>query len=80
MEIAMVADKYVASGFRLVGVDTIEAEDDNSAAKKVEELVSQGTYKIILITEKVAVKLKPLREDMLKTRRFYPIFVVVPDF
>ena len=80
MEIVMVGDKYLASGFRLVGVETITVEDDEQAAKQVERLVSEGAYKIILITEKVAMKLKPLREDMLRTKRFYPVFVIVPDF
>jgi vacuolar-type H+-ATPase subunit F/Vma7 len=80
MEIVMIGDKYLVSGFRLIGIDTIEADDDASAMRKVEQLVSEGTRKVIIITERVAVKLKPLREDMLRTRRLYPIFVIVPDW
>jgi len=76
----MIGDKYLVSGFRLIGVDTIEVASDDLAAKKVEELVFEGKCKIIFVTEKVAVKLKTLREDLIKTRRFYPVFVIVPDF
>jgi len=79
MEIVIVGNKYLTSCFRLAGVDTVEAADEEVAAKKVEDLTTQGTHKIILITEKTAVRLKSLREDMLKTRRFYPIFVIIPD-
>ncbi|HKZ94165.1 MAG TPA: V-type ATP synthase subunit F [Candidatus Bathyarchaeia archaeon] len=42
MDMVMVGDKYLLSGFRLIGVETIEA-DDEAAAKKVEELVYEGT-------------------------------------
>ena len=76
----MVGDKYLSSGFRLAGVETVTAENDDQAAKQVEKLMSEGTYKIIILTEKVAMKLKSLREDMLRTKRFYPVFVIVPDF
>lgn len=80
MDMVMVGDKYLLSGFRLIGVETVEAVDDEAAAKKVEELAYEGKVKIVIITEKVSVKLKMLRDDMLKTRRFYPIFVIIPDF
>jgi vacuolar-type H+-ATPase subunit F/Vma7 len=79
MEIVMVGDRYLASGIRLTGVDTIEATNDEDAAKKVGELVLEGTYKVILITERVSLKLKKLRDDLLKARRFYPVFVIIPD-
>lgn len=79
MEMVMVGDKYLASGFRLIGIETIEAATDDVAAKKVQELVNEGACKIILITEKVALKLKNLRENLIKTRRFYPVFVIIPD-
>jgi vacuolar-type H+-ATPase subunit F/Vma7 len=80
MEMVMVGDRYLASGFRLIGIDTMEVANDDQAAKKVEELVSEGKCKIIFITEKVALRLKALREGLLKARRFYPVFVVIPDF
>lgn len=79
METVIVGNKYLTSCFRLAGVDTIEAADEEEAARKTEDLILQGTYNMIFITEKVALRLKDLREDLLKTRRFYPIFVIIPD-
>jgi len=79
IEMVMIGDKYLASGFRLIGIGTIEVANDDLAAKKVEELVFEGTCKIIFITEKVALKLKTLRENLIKTKRYYPVFVIIPD-
>ncbi len=76
----MVGDKYLATAYRLAGVETLQVESDESAAEKVEELVSQRDYGIIIITERVALKVKALRESLLKARKFYPMFVIVPDF
>jgi vacuolar-type H+-ATPase subunit F/Vma7 len=80
MEMVMVGDKYLATAFRLAGVETLETNNDDSAAKKVEEIVSRGDYKIVIITERVALKVKALRESLLKTRKPYPMFLIVPDF
>lgn len=80
MGMVMVGDKYLTMGFRLAGVETLEATDEDNAAKKVEEIVSKGNYRIIIISEKVALKVKALREILLKTKKPYPMFVIVPDF
>lgn len=79
MDMVMIGDKYLAGGYRLIGIETIEVPNDDVAAKKVQELVFEGKFKIIFITEKVAVKLKNFREDLIKTRRSYPVFVIIPD-
>lgn len=79
MDMVMIGDKYLAGGFRLIGINTIEVPNDDVAAKKVKDLVFEGKLKIVFITEKVALKLKDLREDLIKTRKFYPVFVIIPD-
>lgn len=79
MDMVMIGDKYLAGGFRLIGINTIEVPNDDLAAKKVQELVFEGNLRIVFITEKVALKLKDFREDLIKTRRFYPVFVIIPD-
>jgi len=79
VDMVIVGDKYLVSGFRLVGIETIEVANDDLAAKKVESLVLEGKCKILFITEKVALKLKSLREDLIKTKRYYPVFVIIPD-
>jgi vacuolar-type H+-ATPase subunit F/Vma7 len=80
MEIVMVGHKHLASGFRLIGIETDEVVDDDAAAKKVESVVLEGKYKIIIINEKVALKTKALRDDLLTAKKPYPVFLIVPDF
>jgi vacuolar-type H+-ATPase subunit F/Vma7 len=80
MDIAIVGDKYLATVFRLIGIETVEAENENAAATKVEQLVEKGGCKVLFLSERVALRLKELRERFLKERRFYPVFVIIPDF
>jgi vacuolar-type H+-ATPase subunit F/Vma7 len=80
MEMVMVGDKYLASGFRLIGIEASEAADDDAAAKKVEDIVSEGKYEIVIISERVALKTKTLRERLLVAKKPYPIFLIIPDF
>ena len=80
MEMVMVGDKYLASGFRLIGIETNEVSDDDDAAKKVENIVLEGKYEIVIISERVALKAKALRDGLLASKKPYPVFLVVPDF
>jgi vacuolar-type H+-ATPase subunit F/Vma7 len=80
MDIVMVGDRYLTSLFRMVGIDVVEAEDEDSAVAKVQKIVDEESPKILFITEKVALRLKELREELLKEKRFYPVFVIIPDF
>jgi vacuolar-type H+-ATPase subunit F/Vma7 len=80
MEMVMIGNRYLASGFRLIGIETDEVTDDDAAAKEVESFVSEGKYKILMINERVALKTKALRDDLLTARKPYPIFLIIPDF
>jgi vacuolar-type H+-ATPase subunit F/Vma7 len=80
MEMVMVGDKYLASGFRLIGVESDEVTDEDAAARRVEDLVSEGKYEIVIISERVALKIKALRERLLITKKPYPVFLIIPDF
>lgn len=80
MEIVMVGDKYLASGFRLIGIESNEVADDDAAARKVEDFVSEGKYEIVIITERVALKIKTLRDSLLAAKKPYPVFLIIPDF
>ena len=76
----MIGDKYLVSGFRLIGIDTVDAADDEAAVEKVEAAVSEGKHEIIIITERVASRVRALREGLIKAKRPYPLFVIVPVF
>jgi vacuolar-type H+-ATPase subunit F/Vma7 len=80
MEMAMVGDKYLASGFRLIGMETFEVADGDAAAKKVEDIVSERKYEIVVISERVALKTKTLRDRLLMSKEPYPVFLIIPDF
>jgi vacuolar-type H+-ATPase subunit F/Vma7 len=80
MEMVMVGDKYLASGFRLIGIETNEVTDDEAAAKKVEDIVLEGKCEIVIISERVALKIKTLRDSLLVAKKPYPIFLIIPDF
>ncbi len=80
MDIAIIGDKYLSSVFRLAGIEALEVEDEDSAVEKAEEVVEEGKYKILILTEKTAKRLSELREKLLVQKRFYPIFVIIPDF
>jgi len=75
----MVGDRDLTSLFRMVGIDVVEAEDEDSAVAKVQKLVDEGSPKILFITERVALRLKELREKLLKEKRLYPVFAIIPD-
>ena len=70
----------MTSIFRLAGADAIMAANDDFAAEQVKQIISKDDYKVIIVTEKVSSKLRETRDALLKERRAYPIFVVVPDF
>jgi vacuolar-type H+-ATPase subunit F/Vma7 len=80
MEMIMVGDKYLASGFRLIGIETNEVTDDDTAAKKVDDIVSEGKYQIVIISERVALKIRTLRDDLLSAKKPHPVFLIIPDF
>jgi len=80
MEMVMVGDKYLASGFRLIGIESNEVADDDAAARKVEDIVSEGKYEIVIISERVAAKIRTLRDSLLAAKKPYPIFLIIPDF
>ena len=73
-------DRYLTTLFRMVGIDAIEVEDPDSAFAKVKQVVEAGDYKVLLITERVASELRVLREALVKERKSYPVFLVIPDF
>ncbi len=64
----------------MAGIEALEVEDEDSAVEKAEEVVEEGKYKILILTEKTAKRLSELRERLLVQKRFYPIFVIIPDF
>ncbi len=80
MNLAIVADRNLIDLFRFAGAESILAETDDEAENRVKQLVHGGDCKIIIVTEKVSARFQEIREQLLKDRASYPIFLVIPDF
>jgi vacuolar-type H+-ATPase subunit F/Vma7 len=76
----MVGEKYLAVGFRLAGVRTIPTDSDDETIERLTELIKDQKIGMIIITERMAMKLQTFRERLYKTEKSPPIFIIVPDF
>ncbi len=79
MRIGVVGDSTTVRGFRLAGVkDAYEVEEAGRAAEVLRELLKDENVGLIIITEKIANK---IREDVerLARERLIPIIVEIPD-
>jgi vacuolar-type H+-ATPase subunit F/Vma7 len=78
--IAILADKYLATGFRLAGVAAFPVQDSKEASAILEKMVAEDKYDVIIMTEKLSVALKKERDMILARRKGRPVIAVVPDF
>lgn len=78
--VAIVADKYLATGFRLAGVATFPVRNAEEAAATIERIVVEDKYDIIIMTEKLSTALKKQREAILARGKGRPVIAVIPDF
>lgn len=77
--VAIIADNYLAFGFRLAGVIAFPVRDAQEAAKTLETLVAEDSYDVIIITENLSIALKKQREALLARARQRPVIAVIPD-
>ena len=47
---------------------------------KLGEIVDSGSYKVIVLPESIAVKASKIREKVIKSGKYYPVFVIIPGF
>ncbi len=50
-KMAVLTDSETATGFRLAGVEVIEAKDASEARANLERLITEGTYGLIAVDE-----------------------------
>ena len=79
MSVAVIADKYLATGFRLAGVDAFPVKDGEEAKKKLEEIIAEKKYKVVLIPERFAPSLREERMRLLESEEIYPVIALIPD-
>jgi vacuolar-type H+-ATPase subunit F/Vma7 len=78
--IAVIADKYLALGFRMAGVISFPVRNSQEAGRVLEKIAAEGKYPVIIITEKLATALRTQREAIWARERQRPVIAVVPDF
>ena len=78
--IAIIAEKYLATGFSLAGVAAFPVSDAQEAASEFERIVSEDKFDVIIITERLSEALKVQREAIVARGKARPVIAVVPDF
>jgi vacuolar-type H+-ATPase subunit F/Vma7 len=77
--VAIIADKYLAFGFRMAGVIAFPVRDAQQAGKTLERIVAEDKYDVIIITENLSIALRRQREAILARERQRPVIAVIPD-
>jgi vacuolar-type H+-ATPase subunit F/Vma7 len=78
--VAIIADKYLALGFRMAGVTAFPVRDAGEAATALDRILEEDKYNVIIITENLSSALKKQREALLTRERERPVIAVIPDF
>jgi vacuolar-type H+-ATPase subunit F/Vma7 len=78
--IAIIAEKYLATGFMLAGVAAFPVSDAHEAASAFERIVSGEKFDVIILTERLSEALKVQREAIVARGKARPVIAVVPDF
>ena len=80
MDVAIVGERYLATLFRVAGIHAVAAANEDAAVAEAKSIIEAGQCKILFITERVASRLRSLRESLVTERKPFPVFVVIPDF
>jgi vacuolar-type H+-ATPase subunit F/Vma7 len=78
--VAIIADKFLATGFRLAGVVAFSVQNMQEAANTLERIVAEDRYDVIIVTESESMALRKQREAILARGKARPVIAVVPDF
>ncbi|MGA8858180.1 MAG: V-type ATP synthase subunit F, partial [Candidatus Bathyarchaeia archaeon] len=63
--VAIIADKYLALGFRMAGVIAFPVRDAGEAAAALDRILEEDKYDVIIITENLSSALKKQRGALL---------------
>ena len=77
--VAIIADKFLATGFRMAGVAAFPVGNAAEAAETLERIVAEDSYDVIIITENLSSALKKQRETILAKEKQRPVIAVIPD-
>ena len=78
--VAIIAEKHLATGFRLAGVEAFPIQGTQEAKAVLARLVSEGKHDIIFLTEKLSKELHREKAKIVSLGKGKPVFAVIPDF
>jgi V/A-type H+-transporting ATPase subunit F len=78
MKYAVIGDEDTVLGFGIVGVPGRMASNEEEARRAFNELLEDREVSIIIITERVADRIRPLVDRYMLTQSF-PLIVEIPD-
>jgi len=79
-EVAIIANKHLASGFRLAGVEAFPIENTEEARTLLSRIVSEGRYDVVILTERLSRGLHKEKAKIIALGKGRPVFAVIPDF
>lgn len=78
--VAIIAEKYLATGFTLTGVTAFRVRDAQEAASVFEKIAADDKFDVIMITERLSTDLRKQRAGIVARGRARPVIAIVPDF
>ena len=78
--IAVIAEKHLATGFRLAGIEAFPIENIGEAKTALSKILAEEKHDIIILTERLSKELHNEKAKVLARGKGKPIFAVFPDF
>jgi len=78
--VAIIADKYLAFGFRLAGIEAFPIRDEKEAIKTLERVIAEDKHDVIVIPENLSVVLRKQRQALIAREKPRPVIAVIPGF
>jgi vacuolar-type H+-ATPase subunit F/Vma7 len=78
--VAIIAEKHLATGFRLAGIEAFPIENIEDAKTALSRIITEEKHDIIILTERLSKELHNEKSKILSRRKGKPIFAIIPDF
>ncbi len=78
MQFFVIADEHTVTGFKLVGLEGEIVETADEAREALERAFSSSDIGIIIITERIAAKIRREMEEYVFGHNF-PLIIEIPD-
>jgi V/A-type H+-transporting ATPase subunit F len=78
-QVAIIADKHLAAGFRLAGAEAFPIKSTDEARALLSNLVSEGKYDVVILTERLSRELHREKAKIVSLGKGRPVFAVIPD-